>query len=162
MSGREIKVGLAQSKRLIVKRPVITLIFSVILYSILLNIFVGCRSLDKTPNALDAEESVAPPNSVETSEAELIEDLEAARKTYVNSLERLIEYYTEIDNKLKLQWVREELEALYRPIHRPEPGPGHYKATDSIPAADTLFYEAHAMRRGIIDSDPKDILRRQL
>ena len=130
---------------------------------IMTSIFVGCRLLEETPKTQVNEEPTAQHPAEEITEADLVEDMKAAGETYVKSIERLIEYYTEIDNKLKLQWAKKELDAL-GPKYGPPPklGPIRYQAIESIRQADDLFYEAQALGRGIIDSDRKDILRRQL
>ncbi|MHC4121267.1 MAG: tetratricopeptide repeat protein [Planctomycetota bacterium] len=112
---------------------------------IMTNVFAGCRPLEKPPTTQLDEEPPAQHPAAEITEADLVEDMVAARETYEKSLERLIEYYAETDNKLKLQRVRRDMRALI-PIYGPPSRlvPDHFKANDTIPAADDLFSEAQA------------------
>ena len=133
---------------------------------IVTNVFAGCRLLEKTPTTQVDEEPTAQHPTEEITEADLVEDMAAARKTYLSSLKRLIEYYAETDKEVKLQWARKKLARLMTPAYPgPVPGLAHkqFKATDPIPAADALFSEAQAMKppNGVPPEPNKDRLRLQ-
>jgi tetratricopeptide (TPR) repeat protein len=124
-------------------------ILSLALLVITVTLFVGCRSEDTgdsqlIPPRLKATEQEAASPSTEIA---IVEQLVADRQTYRNSLEKLIGYYKDSGNKLKLAWAQKELNGLtvmsqYNYIFEATvPGPD-LKAKDAIPDADYMFNEA--------------------
>lgn len=118
---------------------------------ILTNILMGCRSFDEEPRTPSDDGLEVPHTPPRATETDLVEELMRTRKAYQRSLERIVDYYTETGSKIKLQWARKELDALKSTCPNPVPrlAPDHYKATNSIPAADNLFRDAQALEKSI-------------
>jgi len=130
--------------------------------AVLLMVSVGCQSPDqgrgqRLPRRTDGYTDPSPQAGTatvkpSTDEVDLVEQVAAHRQAYRHSLELLIEYYTGSGNNMKLNWAREELEALdripqYRYIIDAEVLPPDLKASARIPAADDLYAEAARVQR---------------
>jgi tetratricopeptide (TPR) repeat protein len=120
---------------------------------ILLSVLVGCQGVDKGKGQLVPQgrrRALGPAgvvNIVETSEADLVEQMAVNRQAYRQGLELLVGYYTRTGNNMKLEWAQKELAALdtmpkYRYIIEAEMAPQNYKPSASIPEADDIYYEA--------------------
>lgn len=124
-------------------------ILSFALLAVSVTFFIGCRAEDTgdsqliPPRLKTVEVEAASP----TSEVAIVEQLAADRNTYRVSLEKLIRYYKDTGNKLKLGWAQKELDSLtamsqYNYIFESTvPGPD-LRAKDAIPDADYMFNEA--------------------
>ena len=114
---------------------------------VMLSAFVGCG--DPSRSRLVAPD-IRPPTSIipaGASETDLVEDMTADRQGYKIGLEQLVAYYTKTGNDMKLQWAKKELTALitmprYEYIQAMDLGQGNWKATDPIPDADDLYFDA--------------------
>jgi len=119
---------------------------------VILSAFVGCgdpgRSRLVAPD-IRPPTSVIPPGS---SETDLVEEMTVNRQGYKSGLERLVAYYTKTGNNEKLRWAQKELTALitmprYEYIQIIDTGEAGWKATDPIPEADDLYFDALAYEK---------------
>jgi tetratricopeptide (TPR) repeat protein len=83
-------------------------------------------------------------------EVDIIEDMSLHRRAYRQSLEALIKYYRDTGNYMKREWAQKELAALdaipqYNYIIEAAVAGPELKATDEIPEADDLYYQAMVM-----------------
>jgi tetratricopeptide (TPR) repeat protein len=127
----------------VVKKLAIERAYFVAIPILSLSFIVGCRSSNNATETIVEDESEVIVSLADTNEVELVEDVVVAGQIYQKSLEKLIEYYAEIGNDLKLQWVRYEL----RKLQKPWPGPMHsiYPGLRAVVEADALFFEAQAL-----------------
>jgi len=120
---------------------------------VLLSVMIGCQSADKGEGQLiprDPRQSYGPGtvvNIANTSEADLVEKMAVNRQAYKQGLELLAGYYTRTGNNMKLEWAQKELSAFitmpkYNYIIDVVQVPGNFKAIESIPAADEIYYNA--------------------
>jgi tetratricopeptide (TPR) repeat protein len=80
-------------------------------------------------------------------EVDIIEDMSLHRRAYRQSLEALIKYYRDTGNYMKREWAQKELGALdaipqYNYIIEAAVAGPELKATDEIPEAEDLYYQA--------------------
>jgi len=139
----------------------------------LLQVLVGCNNANSgkaqlIPNRAKASrESAALVKVVQPAETDIVEQLAINRQAYRQGLERLIKYYNETGNNMKLSWAKKELAALDRMpqynyiIEASLAGP-NLKAGTEITEADNLYYEGltleqKAKRLVVIRDD--DLLR---
>jgi len=115
---------------------------------VLLNVLVGCKSVDSGRSQLaPAYPGAAPVIAIaDTGETDIIEQVALNRQAYRQGLELLEKYYTRTGNNMKLQWAKKELAALetvpqYNYIIEAGVAP-NLKASTSIPEADDLYEEA--------------------
>jgi len=83
------------------------------------------------------------------TEAQLVEEVAVSRQSYKQGLEKLVDYYVKSGNNMKLNWAKEELNALntspqYRFVIQAEVAGPDLQATASIPGADVLYRDAMA------------------
>ena len=120
---------------------------------IMLGVLAGCQGVDKGKGQLVPQgrrQALGPAgvvNIVETSEADLVEQMSVNRQAYKQGLELLAGYYTRTGNNMKLEWAQKELAALnsmpkYNYIIEANVAPQNLKVTASIPDADDIYYEA--------------------
>lgn len=91
-------------------------------------------------------------------EVDIIEDMALHRRAYRQSLEALIKYYRNTGNYMKREWAKKELSELdaipqYNYIIEAAVAGPELKATDEIPEADDLYYQAM-----IIEDDARKLI----
>ncbi len=114
---------------------------------VLLGVFVGCG--DTGRGRLVAPDTrpptrIIPPGADET---DIVEDMTVNRQGYKHGLEQLVAYYSKTGNNMKLRLAQKELGALttmprYNYIQAMDVGQANLKATDPIPEADNIYYNA--------------------
>jgi len=114
---------------------------------VLLSVFVGCG--DTNRSRLVAPDTRPPTRIIPAgaSETDLVEDMTVNRQAYKSGLEQLVAYYSKTGNNTKLRMAQKELAALitmprYEYIQIIDTGQAGWKATDPIPDADDLYFEA--------------------
>ena len=120
-----------------------------------LNILIGCTPPHSGKSQLRPEmemdyNSLALIQVPSAAEADLVEQLMTYRQAYRSGLEKLIEYYTQTGNNMKLTWAQKELEATdtmtsYNYVIQATLAGPDLKAIKNIPQADDLYYEAVAL-----------------
>ncbi|MHC4636045.1 MAG: tetratricopeptide repeat protein [Planctomycetota bacterium] len=120
-----------------------------------LNILIGCNDPNSGKSQLRPDKemdfkSLALIQVPSAAEADLIEELMTYRQAYRGGLEKLIEYYGETGNNMKLAWAQKELKATdtmasYNYIIQATLAGPDLKAIQNIPQADELYYEAVAL-----------------
>ena len=118
---------------------------------VLLNVLVGCHSVDTGRSQLVARDvrTIGPAVVVDISqmsEADIIEQMTVNRQAYRKGLELLVGYYTKAGNNMKLQWAKKELAALntmtkYNYIIGAKEAPANLKVSASIPEADDIYFD---------------------
>ena len=119
---------------------------------ILLSVLVGCQGVDRGRGQLVPQgrrQALGPASvvNIDTSEADLVEQMAVNRQAYRQGLELLAGYYMRTGNNMKLEWAQKELAALnsmpkYNYIIEANVAPQNLKVSASIPEADDLYYEA--------------------
>ena len=114
---------------------------------VLLSVFVGCG--DTNRSRLVAPDTRPPTRIIPAgaSETDLVEDMTVNRQAYKGGLEQLVAYYTKTGNNMKLRLAQKELTALitmprYNYIQATDIGLANWKATNPIPEADDIYYDA--------------------
>ena len=140
---------------------------------VLLNVLVGCQSVDsgrgqlmpdRTMTSLGSARVV---NIAEAGETDFVEQIAVNRQAYRQGLELLIKYYTKIGNNMKFKWAKKELAALdsipqYKYIFEAETAGPNLRASISIPEADDLYMDALELEkdaRVLIFGKNNDMLR---
>ena len=119
---------------------------------VLLTVFVGCQPSNRGRSQIipsSPGQTVIPATvvDIDTSEADLVEQMAVSRQAYRQGLEMLEAYYARVGNNMKLNWARRELQSLdtmtkYDFILSPEISMPSRKPIASIPEADALYQEA--------------------
>lgn len=133
----------------------------------------GCRPSDPslaqrlpqrttyTSPAITGDANMASQVVSSTDEIDLVEQVALHRRAYRQSLVLLVQNYTVVGDNRKLRWAQEELRALdrmpqYRYIIDAQVLPADLKASERIPAADTLYLDAVDTQR---EAEPIGILK---
>jgi tetratricopeptide (TPR) repeat protein len=125
---------------------------------VLLNVLVGCRTVDSGTGQLmtDGTGRLPPSASIvnvsEVSETDLVEQVTVNRQAYRRGLEMLVGYYSKAGNNMKLQWAKKELMALntmpkYKYIVEAGAAGPNLRPSAVVPEADALYYEALELER---------------
>lgn len=125
---------------------------------------VGCQQTGPIVPTSDRPINEQIPPGV--SETELVEEMTINRQAYETGLKRLVTYYSNTGNNLKLEWARKELKSFntmpkYVYIIGPTPGLD-YQATQPIATADDMFYRAQGLEKDagpVIGMRDKNTLR---
>jgi len=81
---------------------------------VLLNVFVGCHSIDSGRAQLlpAGAEKAAVAKVADAGETDIIEQMAINRRAYRAGIQMLVEHYTDTGNNMKLRWAQKELEAI--------------------------------------------------
>ncbi len=120
---------------------------------VLLNVLVGCQGVDSGRGQLmpaRTRTSIGAPgvvSVVDAGETDFVEQIAINRQAYRQGLQLLVGYYTRIGNNMKLNWAKDELEALdsipqYKYIIEAEAAGASLRASNSVPAADEVYQDA--------------------
>jgi len=116
---------------------------------VLLNVLVGCRSVDSGASQLLPSRTKAVPvaKTAGASETDIIEQMAIDRQAYRNGLESLISHYNKTGDNMKLMWAKDEMKKLnkvpqYKYIVEASVAPANLKATASIALANYMYQEA--------------------
>jgi len=121
---------------------------------VLLNVMVGCRSVDSGKSQLVPTSTRMTPviEVADTGETDIVEQMVLNRQAYRQGLELLVKFYIRTGNNMKLGWAKKELAALQAVpqynyiIEPPTVGPS-LKASALIPEADLLYEEAFLLEK---------------
>jgi tetratricopeptide (TPR) repeat protein len=125
------------------KRAVLTLITI-----FLVTVLVGCGGVDTGRSQLIPAGTREKVQSARASETDIIEQMMSNRQAYRQSMEQLVQHYTETGNNMKLNWARREQKGLNKVqqynyiIEATVAGPG-LKATTEIAEAELLYAQAY-------------------
>jgi tetratricopeptide (TPR) repeat protein len=131
------------------------IVYTVVLI-VLLNVLIGCNSVDSGSAQLVTSGTDQPPAAVVKadigSENEIIEQVASNREAYRQGLVSLIDYYSRTGNNLKLEWARKELAALetmprYNYVIEATVAGPDLKASATIAEADELYAKASELQR---------------
>lgn len=125
---------------------------------VLLNVLVGCQSVDsgrgqlmpaRTRTSIGAAGVVT---VVDAGETDFVEQIAVNRQAYRQGLQLLVGYYTRIGNNMKLNWAKDELSALdsipqYKYIIDAEAAGANLRASTSIPEADEVYQDALELQK---------------
>jgi len=133
-------------------KRICTLILIVSLFT-----FIGCQQSDSGISRLEptrSYQSIGPaqsPSLTPSGEVDIVEDLEAHRQSYKQSMEILVRYYEKTGNNTKLNWAQKELNALNIMPQYSYIIPGlnlrQSPQTASIREADMLFDDAKSFEQ---------------
>jgi len=117
---------------------------------VMLNFFIGCQAPNSGSGQLVPRPVGSAVSSVDvggTSQAEIAEQIAFHREAYRKALEKLVDYYQQTGNQMKLTWAQRELSALhampkyYYIIQASVAGP-QLSAQNNIREATLMFQEA--------------------
>ena len=119
---------------------------------VLLNVLVGCHSVDSGKSQLVPSQAKRTPSSVAVkvpkgSEVDIVEQMTINRQAYRQGLEALIAHYHRTGNNMQLAWAKDELKRLnkipqYKYIIEASLAGPKLKAKASIPLADYMYKDA--------------------
>jgi len=125
-----------------------TLLTAVFIVS--LNVLVGCYPANSgraqiLPSAIYPSVPAVEVKSI--SQTKIVEQVAFHRQAYRQGIEKLVKYYSETGNQMKLRWAKKELAGLstipqYNYIIEASVAGPKLRARNSIPEADSLFREA--------------------
>lgn len=114
----------------------------------LTSVLVGCGGIDTgRSQLLPAELMKGKTEPPKASETDIVEQLMNSRQTYRQSIEQLVQHYTDTGNNMKLNWAQKELaglNAVPQYIYIIEAGVAgpDLRASTEIPEADLFYIEA--------------------
>jgi len=124
---------------------------------ILLNVLVGCSSIDSGESQLvpTSVKKFGYSGDVKISQAEEIDTVEQVtvnRQAYRQGLRSLINLYNNVGNNMKLRWAKKELAALntmpqYKYIIEAEVTGPDLKVSTAIPEADAMYRDAVSLEK---------------
>jgi len=124
---------------------------------VMLNACIGCQTTDTgrgqlVPQELKTKTSQVEPQIADAAETDLIEELVLHRRAYLQTLNRLLQYYQQTGNDVKLTWAKKEMQALttmpqYNYIIQANLAGPDLQASTSIPEADQLYKEARSLEQ---------------
>jgi len=125
-------------------RTILTAVLIALLY-----VLVGCKGIDSSGAKLMIVRTKPVPvvEVADASETDIVEEVVNKRRAYRQSLELLVQHYTNMGDNMKLRWAKRELAALdgmvqYNYIVEAGLAGPDLKASTSIYAADVLYGDA--------------------
>ena len=117
---------------------------------VMLNFFVGCQPQYSGTSQIvptPIESTVSPVDLEGTSQAEIAEQIAFHRQAYRNALEKIVDYYEQTGNQMKLTWAQRELSAFhsmpkYHYIIQASVAGPDLRAQNNIREANLMFQEA--------------------
>ena len=116
---------------------------------VLVNVLVGCRSVDSGESHLVPQriKGTAAMDVTKIGEADIIEQMAINRQAYRQGLDSLIAYYENTGNNMKLAWAKNELKGLddmpqYNYVIEAAVAGPELRAVSWIPSANYLYQDA--------------------
>ncbi|MBN2457267.1 MAG: hypothetical protein JXB29_12145 [Sedimentisphaerales bacterium] len=136
----------------------------------------GCHGVDAGRSQILPSYAKQPPSAVASvdiisaSEADIIEQVAIHRQAYRQGLQLLVEHYNKIGDNMRLNWAKNELQALdktpqYNYIIEASIAGPKLKASTSITEADYMYREAARLEKeagGLVIVKNEDLLRTAL